>query len=156
MGKRGPSPTPTNALKLRGSWRAKSRKNEPDVDVEKPLLPSWLTADAKIVWRQLSRDLESMGVLAKVDKNVLIRYCDMFARWKKCAAYIAKNGEANEIITGKSVYRQQHPEVGIYNKLTQQLLRIEQEFGLTPSARSRISLPEKPKQNDKSKFFKTG
>lgn len=41
---------------------------------------------------------------------------------------------------------QQWPQVAIANKLAQQLSRLEAEFGMTPSARSRIQVEQRTLQ----------
>jgi phage terminase small subunit len=46
------------------------------------------------------------------------------------------------------------PQSSTYNKLGSMLLRIEQEFGLTPSSRSRVQVTPSGKAKDKkSRFF---
>ena len=46
------------------------------------------------------------------------------------------------------------PEVAEAHELSRALLRIEQEFGMTPSARSRIQVPEKKETTSKkARFF---
>ena len=56
--------------------------------------------------------------------------------------FIERNGETYALRDehGKTRYLQQFPQISIANKLAGQLLRLEQEFGMTPSARSRIEL----------------
>ena len=57
---------------------------------------------------------------------------------------------------GKVKCFQQWPQVAIANKLAQQLTRLEQEFGMTPSARSRIQLMQgaaPAPYSDKSRYF---
>ncbi len=54
---------------------------------------------------------------------------------------------------------QQWPQVAIANRLAQQLTRLEQEFGMTPSARARLQVAPRqvePARNDKSRFFEAG
>ena len=102
--------------------------------------------------------LESMRVLTKIDSNALARYCRTWSRWRKCEAFIEKNGVSYPLRDpdGKIRYLQTWPEVSICNKLAQQLTRLEQEFGLTPSARSRIQVsnPEPVAIDPKvAKFF---
>jgi phage terminase small subunit len=47
------------------------------------------------------------------------------------------------------------PQVAEYHKLAAMLLKLEAEFGLTPSSRSRIQVPSEPPktQQAKSRFF---
>lgn len=162
MGRRGPTPTPTEILKRRGSREVSKRVNEPKPD-HGARCPAWLDKDAKTVWQQLAKELNALGVLTKVDTNALARYCRLFVRWKQCDMFIRKYGEtyptgykldANGV--NKATSFQQFPEVGIINKIGPQLVKLEQEFGLTPAARTRIAVDvsESKQCDDTERFFK--
>jgi P27 family predicted phage terminase small subunit len=124
----------------RGATQTK-RANEPKPD-HGARCPAWLDKDAKTVWQHAIRELNAMGMMTKVDTNALARYCRMLVRWKQCDEFVRKYGESFTLTdeAGKIRNRQQHPEVGIINKLGPQLLKLEQEFGLTPAARVRLKL----------------
>ncbi|WP_455387464.1 phage terminase small subunit P27 family [Petrachloros mirabilis] len=159
MGSRGPAPTPTEILKRRGSREISKRKNEPKPDKGQPVTPDMLDGDAKQVWDQLTDELDKIGVLTVIDGNALVRYCRMWVRWQQCDAFIKKYGESYPLKDANGNVRcfQQFPEVGILNKLSVLLLRLEQEFGLTPAARTRIQVDvSAAKQTkDKERFFRT-
>lgn len=138
MGKRGPAPVPTELLKLRGSTKANARKGEPQPRKNKPKMPSHMSDGAKAVWRAVVPMLEHMQVLTEVDGMALERYCVAFARWRECERVIDEQGAVMEFAKDGGTYAQQRPEVGISNKLATMLLRLEQEFGLTPAARARL------------------
>ena len=156
MGRRGPAPTPTAMLKLRGSWRAKTREGEPQPPPGRPKCPQWLDDDAKKVWRQLVPQLDEMGVLTKVDANALARYCRLWSRWRQAEAFIDRHGEVYPLKDehGKVRYFQQFPQVSIANKLAQQLTRLEQEFGMTPSARSQIDVEVRSGPDELEEFIR--
>ena len=152
MGKRGPRPTPSKILEARGSWRAGTNEAEPQPEQAinvKP--PSWLKAEARGFWIALVPELERLGLLTKIDLAALSRYCTAWAQWREAEKFIAENGFVYTIKDdkGKAKCVVQWPQVGIANRLSAQLLRLEQEFGLTPSARTRVAAniqPDKPKQ----------
>jgi len=150
MGKRGPQPTPTATLKHRGSWRADTRGDEPKAD-GKPRQPAWLPPKAKAVWQQLIPRLEGMGVLAAVDRNALARYCMLFARWRECEEFIAEHG-AVRVKDGNVT---EWPQVARAGSLADKLLKLEQHFGMTPSARASLSVASNQPKDDgnKSRFF---
>lgn len=160
MGRRGPSPTPTNLLKLRGSPLATKRRDssEPKPERTCPRCPNWLDAEAKAAWRQLVPQLDAMRVLTRIDGNALTRYCQLWARWKKAELFVQKHGDTYPLKdeSGRIKCLMQFPQVAIANKLAAQLTRLEQEFGMTPSARTRIQVPVAPPVRDpeKSRFFK--
>lgn len=153
MGRRGPRPLPTEHLKARGSALATKERQSREAKgpAGMPTCPSWLDADAKRMWRSLVPMLRAMRVLTKIDGNALARYCRTWSRWRKAEEFIDKNGEAYPLrdADGKVKYLQQWPQVAIAHKLALQLTRLEQEFGMSPSARSRIQA-ETPSTIDQS------
>lgn len=134
VGTRGPSKTPTKVLEMRGSWRADTRMDEPQPNTERPTCPAWLPAQAKSIWRVLIPQIEYMGILGTCDRIALARYCKLVCRWREAE----DEGDVDKSI-----------RVSIH------LLKLEREFGLTPSARAGLA---KPKENanenrGKARFF---
>lgn len=155
MGQRGPAPTPTAQLALRGSWRAKLNRREPCPEPGSPACPRRLGTDEKKVWRSLCRILADMGLAAKSDGSMLERYCRFFVRWRACEDFIAKNGISyplkadgekpprtgyvGKLTTGEYVVSWvEFPQVRESHRLHKSLKDIEDRFGLSPSARTRI------------------
>ena len=136
----GPPPTPTNILKLRGSWRGKVNKNEPKVDPERPVCPAWIDKTAKLWWREVVPQLHKMGVLAKIDRKALERTAKIYSRWRRMMDFIDEHGETYNVkdAKGKVKYLKRFPQVAIAAELDKELGRCYAEFGMTPSARSRI------------------
>ena len=147
MGRRGPAPTPTPILQLRGSWRANARKNEPSPARKAPAKPRGMSREASATWDYLVPKLVKMGVLAEVDRNALHRYCETWARWKRAGKFLRENGETYPLYeTDKNgnervKYHAPFPEVSIYRGTSDMLHRMEQQFGLSPSARASIEVP---------------
>jgi P27 family predicted phage terminase small subunit len=137
---RGRKPLPTKILKLRGSWRANGRDHEPDPEQGIPDCPDDLTDNGQAMWFTLTKMLNDCGVITKVDGNALGRYCHLWSRWRKLEQFIAENGVAypRKDKEGHTTGLEQFPQVNMAGKIADQLLRLEHEFGLTPSARARI------------------
>ena len=157
MGKRGPSPTPTAVLAARGSWLAKTRTKEPKPMTRLGAPPARLDAAAKQVWRAAVKELSSMEVGARPDRATLERYCTATIRYRSAVKILLEQGET---FSNKGMIRAR-PEVGIVNQLSLMLLRLEQEFGFTPSARARINVEiededSTPKEKTKARFFAAG
>ena len=150
MGRRGPPPKPT-ALKLLQGNPGKRRINtrEPKPDRSVPRCPSWLTPGAKRVWQRLVPQLGKMGMLTVVDQDALAAYCQTYARWRAAEEYLAKHGDVYPLRDdrGKIRYMQQFPQVAIARNLLLTLRAYQQEFGLTPSSRSRIEIPAEKRTN---------
>ncbi len=112
------------------------------------------------MWDHLLPMLDGMGVLTRVDGNALARYCRLWSRWRKAEEFIDGKGEMYPLKDDKGGVKcfMQWPQVAIANKLAQQLTRLEQEFGMTPSARSRIQIERWTGEKDhgKARFFEAG
>jgi len=161
MGRRGPKPTPTPILKLRGTLREGRSRGEPIPHKDMPECPDWIDEEGKHAWAEIVPILKQMGVLTKIDRNALTRYCQTWSRWKKAELFIQKNGEVYTLKddAGKIKIIQQFPQVSIANKAGQALTKLEAEFGMTPSSRSRITVPESAHDHAaqaKQRFFKAG
>ena len=162
MGRRGPAPTPTGILKLRGSTLVTKRrqKSEAKGPAGKPRCPDWLDEHGKAMWRQLVPLLDAMRVLTRIDGNALARYCRLWSRWRKAEAFIDEKGEMYPLRDerGQVKYFQQWPQVAIAHKLALQLSRLEQELGMTPAARTRlqVSRPAQGKPSAISHYFDAG
>jgi len=156
MGKRGVPRTPTAVLRARGSWLAKTRDGEPQATGE-PVAPSWMMAEAQAAWDQIIPALANMGVAKGVDANALSRYCTIFARWRECEEFLIRHGTTFPLKNseGKLVEVKEFPQVGRSGRLADQLLRLEQQFGMTPSARANLvgGGNHAERNSDKGKFF---
>ena len=162
MGRRGPRPLTKQLLQAHGSWRANLIRNGPEAPQGRPACPAWLDRDAKAAWRYTVYWLDVMKVLSKVDRNSLTRYCQAYSRWKKAELFLQKHGEMYPLKDDKGQVRcfMPWPQVAIAHKLGQTLTRLEQEFGLTPSARTRINpsvyRPQDARQREMDDFFSGG
>jgi P27 family predicted phage terminase small subunit len=165
MGARGPQPVPTSILAARGSRLAPLRRKqgEPRPDVETPDCPDWLGDDAKEVWFQVVPMLVSLRVLSRDNAVALARYCDALVQWKKAALFLTSSQTlvyAVKSKTGETVAWAPWPQNALYEKFHRILTSLEDRFGLTPSARSRITLTQKLAEdssgNSKLRFFNAG
>jgi P27 family predicted phage terminase small subunit len=158
VGKRGPKPTPLAVLRARGSWRGagKQARSEPLPPDGGASCPRWLPKLARKAWHRIAPILESMKVLTVADQEAFARYCVTLARWREAEEFLAKHGDTYPVkIDGEVVGFKNYPQVRVADRLATQLGRMEQSFGLTPSARARIEVPngEEKKQEGTIKFF---
>ena len=147
MGRRGPPPTPTHVLKLRGSWRANQNKDEPQAaPVEQlPDSPSFLIPGARAEWDRIGNRLVEMRVLCSVDLQIFAAYCQSFARWVEAEEWITAHGSTIVLRDkdGLVKYVQQVPHVAIAKSEKTSMIRAAAELGITPSSRSRITVEKK-------------
>lgn len=152
MGKRGPPKTPSTVLQLRGSPRGNRATSEPKPDTKtKPKAPAWLRADARAVYQALSRQLHGMGVLGLTDQVALARYATVLVRWIEAETFLEKHGQT-WLKRGRSPGKDKlgrrkpgpiletriYPQVRIAKSLSEELTKLEDRLGLSPSARANL------------------
>jgi len=93
------------------------------------------TAEAKKEWKRMSKQLEQLGILTEIDMAAFAGYCQAYARWKEAEEFITQHGT---IVKTPSGYWQQVPQVSIAQTYLKIMNKFCEQFGLTPSARSRI------------------
>jgi P27 family predicted phage terminase small subunit len=158
MGRRGPAPKPTKLNELADSWRAKQNPDEPAPQPGVPECPVRLSKAAKAIWSEVVQII-APGVLTKDAGQTLARYCHGLVRWWKIADWMEQNEDTYAIVDQLGNTRVvRHPNVITYEKLGRDLLRMEQEFGLTPSARTRVSAKviKEDGPKNKGRFFPSG
>ena len=145
MGRRGPAPKPTRLRIIEGNPSKRPlNRNEPKPEPSRPSCPRWLNVEAKKEWARIVPELSLLGLLTNVDRLTLAGYCQAYARWRQAEEAIEKYGMIGKTEGG---YVQQLPYVSIAQKSLQLMKNLAAEFGLTPSARTRISV-EKPTSDD--------
>ena len=97
-----------------------------------------------VPWRRTARQLEELGVLTEVDMAAFAGYCQAYARWKEAEEFISRHGT---IVKTPSGYWQQVPQVSIAQTYLKIMHKFCEQFGLTPSARSRI-IADKAGENE--------
>lgn len=136
MATRGRKPTPTAIKELEGNpGKRPLNAKEPKPVKKAPSCPKWLEPEAKKEWRRLSKQLEQLGVLTELDMASFAAYCQAYARYKGAEEFITQHGS---IVKTPSGYWQQVPQVAQAQTYSKIMLRLAEQFGLTPSARSRI------------------
>ena len=136
MATRGRKPTPTAIKELEGNpGKRPLNKAEPKPVKKAPPCPKWLEPEAKKEWRRLSKQLELIGVLTEVDQAAFASYCQAYARWKEAEEVISQHGT---IVKTPSGHWQQVPQVSIAQTYLKIMNKSAEQFGLTPSSRSRI------------------
>ncbi|MDK2918998.1 MAG: hypothetical protein PWQ37_1731 [Candidatus Petromonas sp.] len=136
MATRGRKPKPTALKVLEGNpGKRPLNNNEPKPEKKAPRCPSWLEPEAKKEWKRMAKTLEAIGVLTGVDAAAFAGYCQAYARWKEAEEFLSKHGT---IFKTPSGYIQQVPQVSIAQTYLKIMKDFCSEFGLTPSARSRI------------------
>jgi len=106
-------------------------------------------------WAEVVPKLVGMGVMTNADIDTIARYCTMHEQYVKYLEQVRRGLDVLVIRDdkGKVKYMQSTPAATMMTKLAASMLRIEQEFGLTPSARSGLSGKKPQDQDELTAFF---
>lgn len=101
----------------------------------KAVCPSSLKAEAKKVWKRLAPQLDEMGVLVRLDTDVLGRYCEVWVQWRDATDAIVADGL---VLDGRP-----RAVVKIAREAGAEMTRLETLLGMSPSARAGLSVAPK-------------
>lgn len=138
MGARGPAAKPTRLRELQGNPGKRAMpKGEPRPGERMPSAPRWMSPEAKRQWRRLAPRLHTAGLLTEVDGLGLAMLCESVGQYVEGKTIVEREG-AIAVSDQGNVY--QHPAVGLMKTARGEVLKWAREFGMTPAARSRISV----------------
>lgn len=177
MGRRGPPPKPTRLKVLQGNPGHRAlNKDEPTPPAPPPggiKVPSWLKGKGRTFWRQIQPILDEMGVMTTADPQALALLCDVLAEYVEARDLVRRYGMTYESQTmnahtkrvlnaeeepdededvfdpnAMSVMIRPRPEVRIASDAWRRARAMMQEFGLTPSARTRVKGDPKDEEDE--------
>ena len=141
----GRKPKPTH-LKLVTGNPGKRKLNTAEAKPKKALPPPPDALDdfAKHEWTRTAADLNKLGLLTTLDHAALAAYCQAYSTFVQARAAIKRMAALDPVTHGLMIKTSngnaiQNPLVGTANKAANDMVRFAAEFGMTPSARSRIA-----------------
>lgn len=174
MGRPGPKPLPANVHVLRGNASKKplgSILDEFRPEVEIPDFPARIWPEAKKEWKRSATEPEGYGLISKLDRAALVLYCQAWAKmvWAERALtramkvaeeareaaerdgreYTGGDGLMVKTANGNFTYSH-HWVVGKH--AASEVKRYLDLFGLSPSARSRVTVSD----NRQGSLFQEG
>ena len=134
---RKPKPTHLKVLEGKPGHRPLNEDEpQPDPVEELPEPPQHLSGEARLYWMQKMPGMIANGMISEVDLTAFSQLSQAFGRWVTAESYVAKQGD---VILSPSGFPIQNPYLAVANKAWEQLHKMEVEFGMTPSSRSRVS-----------------
>ena len=159
--KPGPKPIPANVHNLTGNASKKPLHQLMDSlqpEVEIPGCPAHLLPEAKKEWKRITEELKRYGLISKLDRAALCLYVQSWAELVYAEKMLKRNmertaikreaaeAEGNEYIggdgmteittNGNIIYS---PYWVIANKARHNVDKFLSNFGMSPSARSRVT-----------------
>ena len=150
----GRRPKPTVLKVLTGNFRPdRAKKGEPRPDNRPPECPEHLNAGAKAAWRSIGPELERMGVLTVADGLALQMLCEAYADYREASDVLARKGATYETTTAEgSTMIRPRPELALASDSWKRVRAMLIEFGLTPAARTRVTVIANRKPNAFDEF----
>lgn len=149
--------TPTSQLKIRGTFRSDRRDvdGEPTAPVAIPKKPVFLKKEAAKEWKRITPILAQMKCISQADMALVAAYCFEWGLYVTLCKEIKTVGDMIETtINGHKI---SNPLVNIRNRAFKNMKEIATEFGLSPSARTRIKTePGQPADNPFAQFLNAG
>ena len=152
MGKRGPKPKPTALRVFEGTrvHRPTDRTEEPTPMVSGlPEMPAWLGSYGEAEWSRMVPILSSIGCFTDSDWTVFGQYCGALDRFHAAREDMAKTGMFIETEKGRIA----NPALKAVKEATDQIVRIGNMFGMSPSARVGLTgVPRDDARDDLERF----
>jgi P27 family predicted phage terminase small subunit len=139
----GRKPKPTALKLLTGNpGNRPLRLDQFSPEAKIPKCPSELKGEARKEWKRVTTELNRYGMIAEVDRGLLAMLCNTWARWIEAESMINKmNEESGDGLFVKTPngFPVQSPWVAVSNKAIETYKALCNEFGLSPSSRTRIA-----------------
>ena len=151
MAGRPSKPTRLKLLQGNPGKRALPR-NEPKPELGVPTRPGWLAPEAKREWNRAVPELRRLGLLARIDRAMLVMWCETWAIFVQADRDIQDKGSTRTLTT--SNYEEVRPSVAIRFAAIAKLMQLSARFGMSPSDRAKMSAPPMEEENDFATFLK--
>ena len=105
--------------------------------------PAFLDTIAKKFWRETLKQLIDKGILDRIDSAPFAAMCEAYSEYVRALELLNKESKKTDNwgmikITEKGNYIQ-HPLLSVKNTASERLLKIAQQFGMTPAARAKLA-----------------
>ena len=147
---KGRKPLPDHIKEVKGTTRKdRLNPNAPVASDDSPRPPMWLSRKSVEYFGMLRTRLEDLGIVSSNDTEVLAMAALRLAEIEECNALIEEHGRLITMYNrngDKSV--RANPAVSQRNEALRHLQSLLAEFGLTPAARSKITVPKTDKKKN--------
>lgn len=143
-----PRPKPTELLKLRGSWHANNRTDEPSVAPCIPTAPAWLSDAAREYWDEVTRTLLPLRLIGDPFAIAAAQLCDALELYVRTWKEAADAPITVETKSGPKINPKQKAKMEAWQMLNRALTN----FGLSPSAIASVRPLTEQKQDELAQY----
>jgi len=153
MAGRKPNPTYLNVVKGNPGKRPRNKNEPKPTAAGSPKPPAHLSKVAKEAWTECAKMLLACNIFMDIDQLAFEQCCEAYAELIYLREDISDNGNVQVVITQTgSRVEKARPQVAMYSDADRRFRAWCSEFGLTPSARTRLSV-KKPEASDPSEAY---
>lgn len=142
-------PKPTRTKQLQGNPGKRKLNGAEPKPGGRPTRPIWLVGEARKEWERLAGRLHTCGILTAVDRSILAAYCVAWASYVEAVEALREGALVQVTATG---YESPSAWWVIRRNAAAEVAKLGAELGLTPSSRSRLTVPEKPAEDPYADF----
>jgi len=145
-GRSGRKPKPTALKAFSGAFEKNpQRRNhrEPKAPSNRPKKPRHVQGTAATQWYALVKRLEKLKILSSIDEVAIEQYALTYAAFREAEKNVRKRGSCIDYIdaNGNELSKRNPADTAMIEH-GRRLTQIESEFGLTPSSRTRVQVPD--------------
>lgn len=153
---KGRKPKPTHLKLVTGNPGKRAINSaEPKVSRSRPSAPGHMSDKARETWGYVTGLLDRMGILTEVDALALEMLCEAYADFLAASATLRELGSDYYETTnqsGSTMYRA-HPALAKKQDADRRIRGWLAEFGMTPSARSRVKADGEQEEDPAEAYF---
>lgn len=116
----------------------------PNPAVDSPTPPKSLRGEGLAEWKRIVPQLLELGLLTRIDRSALVKYCRAWAESERLEEWLDQNGTVYDTPQGLVCSR---PEVKQRDAADARVHRYLSEFGLSPGSRTKASAVPPPKDD---------
>lgn len=144
MGKRGPKTQPAAIAKRKGTYQP-CRHGEDNVKSAELACPTGLGEVAARNWHAIAPMLGRFNITAETDELALKLFCEAIEDYVAARDIVTEQGITTVGSQGNLIM---HPAVRVRESAFSRVLKMAQEFGMTPSARTNVKATPGEEEED--------
>lgn len=148
--KTGPKPKPTKLRLLHGDQPKRINRHEPVPPEGEVAAPGDMTDRGRDCWDELHPMLAPMGLVTVVDVPAFAMMCETLALFRSSATVVNTSPVLVESATGALV---KNPAILPMMQSARAASLLMAEFGMTPSARSRLTDPRRLADDERDRLL---
>lgn len=112
---------------------------------ELPSPPDYFNSRAVELWEEIGSDLINQRLLSTMDINAFSMLVMDLSLYEDCLRNISEKGSVIEVKTREGTIPKINPYHNLKKSLSDKIVKLFSEFGLTPASRSNVTKIEAPK-----------